>query len=90
MSDGEEDLGLVSRASAARHSCAQRLSACPWQPPMDTKFDCCICVDHLPQVDTAKKSKLEGVLRKIYGQLGTIKELHMPLSGEEGDPSAKS
>ena len=41
-----------------------------------------IVVDNLPVVPPEKFEKLEGVVRKIYSQIGTIKEdgLWMPLN----------
>ncbi|KAF6171307.1 hypothetical protein GIB67_036975 [Kingdonia uniflora] len=37
-----------------------------------------IVVDNLPAVPKEKFDKLEGVIKKIYGQIGVIKELSMP------------
>lgn len=43
-----------------------------------------IVVDNLPLVPKEKFDKLEGVIRKIYGQIGVIKEdgLWMPVDPE--------
>lgn len=43
-----------------------------------------IVVDNLPVVPKEKFEKLEGVVRKIYGQIGVIKEdgLWMPVDPE--------
>ena len=40
----------------------------------DAGFGNLIVVDNLPVVPKEKFEKLEGVLRKIYGQIGVIKE----------------
>lgn len=47
----------------------------------DTGFGSVIVVDNLPVVPKEKFEKLEGVVRKIYGQIGVIKEdgLWMPV-----------
>lgn len=47
----------------------------------DTGFGNVIVVDNLPVVPKEKFEKLEGVIRKIYGQIGVIKEdgLWMPV-----------
>ncbi|PSS11951.1 Eukaryotic translation initiation factor 3 subunit B like [Actinidia chinensis var. chinensis] len=47
----------------------------------DTGFGSIIVVDNLPVVPKEKFEKLEGVVRKIYGQIGVIKEdgLWMPI-----------
>ncbi|KAF3792626.1 hypothetical protein EJ110_NYTH11177 [Nymphaea thermarum] len=48
----------------------------------DSGFENVIVVDNLPVVGLDKFEKLEGVIRKIFGQIGTIKErgLWMPLN----------
>jgi translation initiation factor 3 subunit B len=47
----------------------------------DTGFGNIIVVDNLPVVPKEKFEKLEGVVRKIYGQIGVIKDdgLWMPV-----------
>ena len=47
----------------------------------DTGFGNVIVVDNLPVVPREKFEKLEGVIRKIYSQIGVIKEdgLWMPV-----------
>jgi translation initiation factor 3 subunit B len=56
------------------------------QSEFDTGFGNIIVVDHLPVVPKEKFEKLEGVVKKIYNQLGVIKEngLLMPV-----DPDTK-
>ena len=56
------------------------------QSEFDTGFGNIIVVDHLPVVPKEKFEKLEGVVKKIYNQLGVIKEngLWMPV-----DPDTK-
>ncbi|XP_010525888.1 PREDICTED: eukaryotic translation initiation factor 3 subunit B [Tarenaya hassleriana] len=56
------------------------------QLEFDTGFGNIIVVDHLPVVPKEKFEKLEGVVRKIYNQLGVIKEdgIWMPI-----DPDTK-
>lgn len=56
------------------------------QLEFDTGFGNIIVVDHLPVVPREKFEKLEGVVKKIYNQLGVIKEngLWMPV-----DPDTK-
>lgn len=51
---------------------------------MDTGFGNIIIVDNLPVVPREKFEKLEGVVRKIYSQIGVIKEdgLWMPVDPE--------
>lgn len=51
---------------------------------LDSGFENVIVVDNLPVVGPDKFDKLEGVVRKIFGQIGTIKEkgLWMPLNQE--------
>ncbi|KAI5648779.1 hypothetical protein M9H77_34784 [Catharanthus roseus] len=52
----------------------------------DQGFENIIVVDNLPVVPQEKFEKLEGVVRKIYSQIGVIKEdgLWMPLDPETG------
>ena len=52
----------------------------------DQGFGNIVVVDNLPQVPKEKFEKLETVIRKIYGQIGVIKEdgLWMPT-----DPSTE-
>jgi translation initiation factor 3 subunit B len=47
----------------------------------DTGFGNVIVVDNLPVVDSAKYEKLLGVLKKIFSQIGSIREngLWMPM-----------
>ncbi|MCI81368.1 eukaryotic translation initiation factor 3 subunit B-like, partial [Trifolium medium] len=53
---------------------------------LDTGFGNIIVVDNLPVVPKEKFEKLEGVVRKIYGQLGVIKDdgLWMPVDPATG------
>ena len=46
----------------------------------ESGFGSVIVVDNLPKVPEAKFEKLSTVLRKIFGQIGTVREggLHMP------------
>ena len=48
----------------------------------ESGFGSVIVVDNLPQVPEAKFEKLSTVLKKIFGQIGTIREggLHMPMA----------
>ncbi|KAJ3692030.1 hypothetical protein LUZ60_012380 [Juncus effusus] len=50
-------------------------------PEYETGFGNVVIVDNLPVVPPEKYEKLEGVVRKIYGQIGAIREggLWMPL-----------
>lgn len=50
----------------------------------DPGFGNILVVDNLPVVPKEKFEKLEGVVRKIYSQLGVIKEggLYMPVDPE--------
>jgi translation initiation factor 3 subunit B len=52
----------------------------------DTGFGNIIVVDNLPVVPKEKFEKLEGVVRKIYGQIGVIKDdgLWMPVDPATG------
>ena len=52
----------------------------------DSGFGNIIVVDNLPIVPREKFEKLEGVIRKIYSQIGGIKEdgLWMPVDPEAG------
>lgn len=54
------------------------------QLEFDSGFGNIIVVDNLPVVPREKFEKLEGVIRKIYGQIGVIKEdgLWMPTDPE--------
>ncbi|KAJ8748201.1 hypothetical protein K2173_000609 [Erythroxylum novogranatense] len=54
------------------------------QLDFDTGFGNIIVVDHIPIVTREKFEKLEGVIRKIYNQMGVIKEdgLWMPVDPE--------
>ena len=56
------------------------------QLEFDTGFGNIIVVDNLPVVPKAKFEKLENVLKKIYNQLGVIKEngLWMPVDPGTG------
>ena len=56
------------------------------QLEFDTGFGNIIVVDNLPVVPKAKFEKLENVLKKIYNQLGVIKEngLWMPVDPDTG------
>jgi translation initiation factor 3 subunit B len=52
---------------------------------LNTGFGNIIIVDNLPVVPREKFDKLEGVVRKIYSQIGMIKEdggLWMPVDSE--------
>lgn len=51
---------------------------------LETGFGNIIIIDNLPVVPREKFEKLEGVIRKIYGQIGVIKEdgLWMPVDPE--------
>jgi len=49
---------------------------------MDRTFGDCVAVSNLPIVDNSKKAKLEGMLNKIFGQVGQVVRLDMPM--EEG------
>lgn len=51
---------------------------------LDSGFENVIVVDNLPVVGSDKFDKLEGVIRKIFGQIGVIKEkgLWMPMNPE--------
>lgn len=53
-------------------------------PELDIGFGNIIIVDNLPVVPREKFDKLEGVIRKIYSQIGVIKEdgLWMPIDPE--------
>lgn len=57
------------------------------QLEFDTGFGNIIVVDNLPVVPKSKFEKLEGVVKKIYNQLGVIKDkgLWMPV-----DPDTSS
>ncbi|GBG62798.1 hypothetical protein CBR_g32387 [Chara braunii] len=52
----------------------------------ETGFGSVIVVDNLPVVPPEKREKLEGVVRKIFGQIGGIREngLYMPTDPETG------
>lgn len=52
----------------------------------DAGFGNIIVVDNLPVVPKEKFDKLEGVIRKIYSQIGVIKEdgLWMPVDSDTG------
>ena len=54
------------------------------QLEFDSGFGNIIVVDNLPVVPREKFEKLEGVIRKIYSQIGVIKEdgLRMPIDPE--------
>ena len=54
------------------------------QLEFDSGFRNIIVVDNLPVVPREKFEKLEGVIRKIYSQIGVIKEdgLWMPIDPE--------
>ena len=56
------------------------------QLEFDTGFGNIIVVDNLPVVPKTKFEKLENVLKKIYSQLGVIKEkgLWMPVDPNTG------
>lgn len=56
----------------------------------DTGFGNVIVVDNLPVVPAEKYEKLEGVIRKIFGQIGVIREngLWMPRD-EDGNGKTK-
>eukprot|EP00616_Rhizochromulina_sp_CCMP1243_P008729 CAMPEP_0118962468 /NCGR_PEP_ID=MMETSP1173-20130426/799_1 /TAXON_ID=1034831 /ORGANISM="Rhizochromulina marina cf, Strain CCMP1243" /LENGTH=706 /DNA_ID=CAMNT_0006910737 /DNA_START=45 /DNA_END=2165 /DNA_ORIENTATION=- len=49
---------------------------------LERSFAECVAVNNLPIVDDSKKSKLEGMLHKIFGQVGQVVRLDMPM--EEG------
>ena len=51
---------------------------------LDTTYDNYIVVDHLPIVDDAKEEKLVKVIRKIFKNIGEIKDLYMPKDLETG------
>lgn len=51
-------------------------------PALDESWDCVVTVDNLPVVPKAKESKLQGVLNKIFGQMGEVTLLKMPFSKE--------
>lgn len=53
-------------------------------PELDMGFANIVVVDNLPVVPTEKYEKLEGVVRKIYSQIGVIKKdgLWMPKDPE--------
>jgi hypothetical protein len=50
---------------------------------LDSTFPDCIIVDCIPKVDSVKRPKLVGVLKKIFGQLGEVLKLEVPM-GENG------
>lgn len=56
----------------------------------DTGFGNVIVVDNLPVVSAEKYEKLEGVIRRIFGQIGVIREngLWMPRD-EDGNGKTK-
>ncbi|XP_076922037.1 eukaryotic translation initiation factor 3 subunit B-like [Bidens hawaiensis] len=56
------------------------------QLEFDAGFGSIIVVDNLPVVPSEKYDKLEGVVRKIYSQIGVIKEngLWMPVDEDTG------
>ena len=56
---------------------------------LDTGFGNIIIVDNLPVVPREKFEKLEGVIRKIYSQIGLIKDngLWMPIDPETNKTS---
>ncbi|CAM9898932.1 unnamed protein product [Heterosigma akashiwo] len=51
------------------------------KPELKEDFSTAIVVDNLPAIPAAKFDKLVGVLKKVFGQMGTITEngMHMPL-----------
>ena len=51
-------------------------------PALDESWDCVVTVDNLPVVPKAKEAKLQGVLNKIFGQMGEVTLLKMPFSKE--------
>ncbi|KAJ3195587.1 Translation initiation factor 3 subunit b [Irineochytrium annulatum] len=51
--------------------------------PEPTGFDSVIVVDNAPIVDTSKKEKLIAVIKKIFKNIGPIKETNMPM-GDDG------
>ncbi|GAB4828263.1 Eukaryotic translation initiation factor 3 subunit B [Ancistrocladus abbreviatus] len=67
-----EDFGIESEDEDLREE----------DPEFDQGFGNMIVVDNLPQVPKEKFEKLEGVIRKIYSQIGVIKEggLWMPVA----------
>ncbi|XP_010454917.1 PREDICTED: eukaryotic translation initiation factor 3 subunit B-like [Camelina sativa] len=67
-----DDFGIASDDEAVYHED---------QSEFDTGFGNIIVVDHLPVVTREKYEKLEGVVKKIYNQLGVIREngLWMPV-----------
>jgi translation initiation factor 3 subunit B len=56
---------------------------------LETGFGNIIIVDNLPVVPREKFEKLEGVIRKIYSQIGLIKDngLWMPIDPETNKTS---
>lgn len=54
---------------------------------LPTGFDTVVVVDNVPKVGEAKKEKLLNVIKKIFKDIGTIKEngLHMPVDSKTGE-----
>ena len=52
----------------------------------ETGFECFIIVDNIPVVPREKYEKLSAVLRKLFSQIGTIREggMLMPFDEEKG------
>lgn len=53
------------------------------EPELNEKFDTIAVVDNIPVIGLAKIERLCGVIRKIFGAWGTIKELHVPTNAED-------
>ncbi len=51
-------------------------------PPLERTFPECIVVQNLPIVDEAKKPKLNGVLQKIFTQIGPVRKMDMPMGAD--------
>ncbi|KAI8996091.1 eukaryotic translation initiation factor eIF2A-domain-containing protein [Gaertneriomyces semiglobifer] len=58
-----------------------------YAPDFSFGFDNVIVVDNVPKVGEAKKEKLLNVIRKIFSNIGRIKEngLHMPMDSITGE-----
>ena len=50
--------------------------------PKDT-VDNIICVNHVPIIPEEKYSKLEAVIKKTFGKVGKVLDIHMPMDEKD-------
>lgn len=46
--------------------------------PVNSSLDSCVVIANLPIVDAAKESKLLAVIKKIFKNIGAVRDVCMP------------